>query len=151
MMLGMIFPKQATNDYRGALIAKWIFVAMTILTIGRSLAHIFLPDGGAQSIATIPLDDFSSNGAKVVIGLFAQWGLIQLMFGLLFLIVFWRYQSLIPLMWAFIFFEWTGRLLVGLAKPLETVGTAPGMIGNLIFPVLAIIMFVLSVKTKKNK
>jgi hypothetical protein len=31
-------------------------------------------------------------------------------------------------------FEWTGRLLVGFAKPFETVGTAPGAIGNL--PVL---------------
>jgi hypothetical protein len=107
-------------------------------------------DGGAQSIATIPLDTFTASGAAVVVGMFAQWGLTQLMFGLMYLIVLWRFQSLIPLMWLFIFFEWTGRLLVGLAKPMETMGTAPGAIGNLIFPVFAMIMLVLSLKTKKE-
>jgi hypothetical protein len=149
-MVERIFPKQATNVYRDAPIVKWTLFAMTILTIGRSLAHIFLPDGGAQSIATIPLDALSSDASAVVIGMFAQWGLTQLMFGLLYLIVLWRYQSLIPLMWIFIFFEWIGRLIVGLAKPVETVGTAPGAVGNLIFPVLAMIMLVLSLKSKRD-
>jgi hypothetical protein len=149
-MIERIFPMQVPNSYTGRAVAKWVFVAMTVLTIGRSLAHIFLPDGGAQSIATIPLDTFTASGATVVVGMFAQWGLTQLMFGLLYLIVLWRYQSLIPLMWLFIFFEWTGRLLVGLAKPMETVGTAPGAIGNLILPVLAMIMLVLSLKNKKD-
>jgi len=143
-MFDKIFPKELSNTYQGKTIAKWVFIAFMIMTIARSLAHIFLPDGGAQSIATIPLDDFTSSGVAVVIGIFAQWGLTQLMFGLVYLIVLWRYQSLIPLMWLFIFFEWTGRLLVGFAKPMETVGTAPGAIGNLIFPLLALLMLVLS-------
>lgn len=149
-MLINIFPKDLSNNYQGKSIAKWAFIAMTILTISRSLAHIFLPDGGAQSIATIPLDVFSSDASAVVIGMFAQWGLTQLMFSLLYVLVLLRYQTLIPLMWLFIFFEWSGRLLVGIAKPLVTVGTAPGMIGNLIFPILAMIMLVLSLKTKKE-
>jgi hypothetical protein len=46
---------------------------MTVLTVGRSLAHIFLPDGGAQSIATIPLETISSEASAVLIGMFAQW------------------------------------------------------------------------------
>ncbi len=36
------------------------------------LAHLLLPDGGAQSIASIPLDGFTSNGAVAVIHIFAQ-------------------------------------------------------------------------------
>ncbi len=127
-------------------IAMWVFAAMTVLTVGRSLAHIFLPDGGAQSIATIPLSEFTSSGATVIIGMFAQWGLTQLMFGLLYVFVIWRYRSWIPLMWLFIFFEWTGRLLLGYYKPFETIGQAPGGIGNMIFPVLAVVMLVLSLK-----
>jgi hypothetical protein len=71
-MLETLFPKTNLNHYRGTPIAKWVFVAMSVLTIGRSLAHIFLPDGGAQSIATIPLDGFSSDAAAVIIGMFAQ-------------------------------------------------------------------------------
>jgi hypothetical protein len=43
---------------------------------------VFLPDGGAQSIATIALDAYSPDPSAVVIGMFAQWGLTQLMFGL---------------------------------------------------------------------
>ncbi|MCP4421252.1 MAG: hypothetical protein GY805_31965 [Chloroflexi bacterium] len=123
---------------------------MTILTVGRSLAHIFIADGGAQSIATIPLDEFTISGATVIIGMFAQWGLTQLMFGLLYVLTLWRYQSLIPLMWLFIFVEWTGRLLLGFYKPFETVDTAPGAIGNLIFPVLALIMLILALRSAKK-
>jgi len=148
-MFENLFPKNIDNQYRGMSIAKWIFVAMTILTVGRSLAHIFVADGGAQSIATIPLDAFSSDAAMVIIGMFAQWGLTQLMFGLLYVFVLWRYQSLIPLMWTFILFEYSGRFLLGLYKPFETVGQAPGGIGNMIFPVLAIIMLVLSLREAK--
>ena len=149
-MIEKLFPKNIDNQYRGISIAKWVFVAMTVLTVCRSLAHIFLPDGGAQSIATIPLDGFTSSGAKVVIGMFAQWGLTQLMFGLLYVLVIWRYQSMIPLMCLFIFFEWTSRLLLGFYKPFETVGTAPGAIGNMIIPVVALVMLVLSLMTKQE-
>ena len=150
-MIEKLFPKQLNNDYRGVPVAKWTFVAMVILTLARSLAHIFLPDGGAQSIATIPLDAYSPGAAQVVIGMFAQWGLTQLMFGLLYVLVLWRYQSLIPLMWLFVVFEWLGRLLTGLVKPFETVGTAPGAIGNLVIPVLALVMLVLSLRDRNNK
>lgn len=150
-MFENLFPKTVDNHYRGLSIAKWVFVAMTMLTIARSLAHIFLPDGGAQSIATIPLDSYSSGAEMVIIGMFAQWGLTQLMFGLVYVIVLLRYQSLIPLMWLFIAFEWAGRLITGFAKPLETAGTAPGAVGNLIFPLLAFIMLALALKVRKNE
>jgi hypothetical protein len=149
-MVDKIVPKELTNHYQGKATAKWVFIAMVVLTLARSLAHIFLSDGGAQSIATIPLDDFTSSGAAVVIGMFAQWGLIQLLFGLFYVIVLWRYQSLIPLMWLFILVEYSGRLLLGFIKPFETVGTAPGAIGNLIIPILALIMLILSIVPRKK-
>ena len=145
-MFENLFPRTVTNAYRGAPIAKWVFVALTAMTIGRSLAHVLLPDGGAQSIATIPLDAYALGASAVVIGMFAQWGLTQLMFGLLYVLVLWRYQSLIPLMWLFVLFEWTGRLLLGFVKPLETTGTAPGAIGNLVIPLLALIMLAFALK-----
>ena len=149
-MLEKLFPKTVDNRYRGMSFAKWVFVAMTILTIARSLAHIFLPDGGAQSIATIPLDAFSSDASAVIIGMFAQWGLTQLMFGLLYVLVLWRYRSLIPLMWLFVAFEWSGRLLLGFVKPFETLDTAPGAIGNLLFPILALVMLVLALNERRH-
>ena len=149
-MLEKLFPKTVNNRHRRMSFAKWVFVAMTILTIARSLAHIFLPDGGAQSIATIPLDAFSSDASAVIIGMFAQWGLTQLMFGLLYVLVLWRYRSLIPLMWLFVAFEWSGRLLLGFVKPFETLDTAPGAIGNLLFPILALVMLVLALNERRH-
>ena len=148
-MLEKLFPQPANNNFRGHPIAKWVFIAMTVLTIGRSLAHIFIADGGAQSIATIPLDHFSQSASTVIIGMFAQWGLTQLLFGMMYVLVIWRYQSLIGLMWLFIFTEWMGRLLLGFYKPFETVGTAPGAIGNMIVPVLAFVMLVLCLRESK--
>ncbi len=144
-MFEKLFPKTIDNQYHGMPVVKWLFVAITILTVARSLAHIFLPDGGAQSIATIALNKFSPTASAVIIGMFAYWGLSQLVIGLLFVLVLWRYQSLIPLMSVFIFIEWTGRLLLGFYKPIETVGTAPGAIGNHVIPILALIMLVLSI------
>ena len=149
-MLKNLFPKTITNNYCGAPTAKWVFVAITVLTIGRSLTHILLPDGGAQSIATIPLDDFTANGAAAVIHIFALWGLSQLMFGLLYALVLWRYQALIPLMWLFIMIEYGGRLLLTFAKPFEIVGTAPGAVGNYVFIPLALIMLVLSLREMQH-
>ena len=145
-MLDRIFPKELSNTYQGKTIAKWVFIAMVMMTIARSLVHIFLPDGGAQSIATIPLNAFSPDASAVVIGMFAQWGLTQLMFALLYVFVLWRYQSLIPLMWLFILIEYSGRLLLAFAKPFETAGQAPGAIGNYIFIPLALLMLAFSLK-----
>jgi len=144
-----LFPQPITNRYDGAPIAKWVFLLLTVITVGRSLAHIFLPDGGAQSIATIPLDSFTSSGGAAVIQIFALWGLSQLLFGLLYIVVLWRYQALIPLMYLFILVEYIGRLLLALAKPIVTDGTAPGAIGNFALIPLALLMLVLSLREKE--
>lgn len=149
-MIEKLLPRPVTHEYTGPRGVKWMFIVITLVTFGRSLAHIFLADGGAQSIATIPLDAFSSSAAAAIIGMFAQWGLTQLMFGLVYGIVLWRYQSLIPLMWLFIFFEYSGRLLLGFYKPFETVGQAPGGIGNKVIPMLAVIMLLLSFRKPKH-
>lgn len=143
-MLDKIFPQPVTNQYRGLKISKWFLVLLTMITIARSLAHILLPDGGAQSIASIPLDTYTPGGGAAVIHLFAEWGLEQLLFGILYVIVLWRYQSLIPLMYLFIFVEYLGRLFLAFAKPLETVHTPPGAIGNYVMIPLALIMLGLS-------
>jgi hypothetical protein len=44
-----------------------------MMSVPRSLAQGLLPDGGAQSMATMPLDARWPEAAKAVIGLFAQW------------------------------------------------------------------------------
>ena len=46
------------------------------------MEQIFTSDGGAQSIAKLPLDTFTQNGADTVVSLFSLWGLSQLLSGL---------------------------------------------------------------------
>jgi hypothetical protein len=121
------------------------------MTVVRSLIHVFAPDGGAQTIATIPLDSFSREGASAVILIFALWGLSQLIMGIFYVIVCLRYKSLIPLMYLFILFEYLMRLILGVLKPIESTGTAPGAIINFIFPPLVIILFLLSLNKSQSK
>lgn len=146
-----ILPKEINNNYEGRKIALYLFYLFTIMTVFRSLIHMFAPDGGAQTIATIPLDTFTNEGASTVILIFSLWGLSQLIMGIFYIIVSWRYKSLIPLMYLFIFIEYLMRLILGIVKPIETNGTAPGAVINFIFPPLVIILFLLSLKSKKLK
>lgn len=143
-----MFPKQLNNDYRGSLIAKWVFVLLTAVTLVRSLIHMFSPDGGAQSIATIPLDSFTSDGASAVILIFSLWGLSQFLIGIIYTVVLWRYQALIPFMYLLIIVEYTMRIVLGVLKPIETVGTAPGAVGNFIIVPFAVIMLFLSLRDR---
>ena len=126
--------------------AKWALLPIAIITIIRSLIHILAPDGGAQSIATIPLDEFTPNGAAAVVHLFALWGLSQLIVGLIYLAVIWRFPRLIPLMYLLLVLEYGVRLLLTAWKPFETSGTAPGAVGNYILLPVSFILFLISQK-----
>ncbi|AZQ60788.1 hypothetical protein EI427_00745 [Flammeovirga pectinis] len=147
----MLFPKTIDNSYRGNKLPLYFFYLLATVTIGRSLAHMFLADGGAQSIATIPLDSYSKEASDVVIHIFSEWGLTQLMFGILYGVVLWRYKTLIPLMYLFIFIEYSGRLFLTVYKPIVLEGTAPGGILNYVMIPVALIMLFLSLRTQTDK
>ncbi len=149
-MWNKVFPQPADNVYRGHKIALWVFYLLTTMTIVRSCIHMFKDDGGAQSIATIPLDTYTNGGAEAVIFLFAYWGLSQVMFGLLYLIVALKYKSLIPLMYLSLILEYGGRFGLSFYKSIETMGQAPGGVGNMVLPFLCLIMFFLSIRKSKN-
>jgi hypothetical protein len=148
----LILPRPADNEYRGRAFAKYAFYALAAITIVRSLIHMFARDGGAQSIATIPLGDFSPrNAADTVVLLFALWGLSQLIMGVFYAIVSLRYRSLIPLMYIFIFFEYAMRIVLGHLKPISLAGAAPGEIGNWVLAPAAAVLFLLSILRPKKE
>ncbi|GAB5557693.1 MAG: hypothetical protein SchgKO_19060 [Schleiferiaceae bacterium] len=144
-----ILPKTIDNEYRGNRLALYVFYAITAMTIVRSLIHLLATDGGAQSIATIPLDQYPEGAASSLIHIFSEWGLSQLIMGIFYLLVAVRYKSLVSLMYVFIFLEYSGRWILAYAKPLETLETAPGMVGNYIFVPLSLIMLYLSLPKEK--
>lgn len=147
-LISKIFPEKAENDYKGYKVAEISFLIVTIVTIIRSLIHFLAPDGGAESIATI---DLNIEGGKTIIGIFALWGASQLSMAIVYLIVFFRYKNLIPFMYVLIIIEYTMRILVGMMKPIETTGIAPGAVGNLIAIPLAFIMLFLSILQPNKK
>jgi len=138
-----VFPKQLDNSFRGNRIAVIVFALITVFTLARSCIHIFAPDGGASSIAGI---NTSVEGGSNIISMFAFWGLAQLLMGLVYLVVFFRYKSLIPFMYMLIIIEYSGRVLIGMVKPLIVSHTPPGAIGDYILIPLAIMMLMLCFK-----
>lgn len=69
--MNRLLPKNANNDYNFNKVIVYIFYLLTIFTIGRSLIHIFAPDGGANSIATIVQFDGNPDPDKVIYMIFA--------------------------------------------------------------------------------
>lgn len=114
----------------------------------KSCIHLFAPDGGASSIAGI---NTSVAGGSNIISLFAFWGLSQLLMGFVYLVVFFRYKSLIPFMYVLLIAEYSGRIVIGFIKPLEVTHIPPGAIGDYVILPLAILMLILSLKRPKKK
>jgi hypothetical protein len=119
-----------------------LIVVFTLVGIIRSLLHILLPDGGAQVIATIPLDSFTEEAKAVVIGMFALWGLSQLLSSLIYVYILFKKKQWLPFAWFLLLIEYASRWLIGQFKPFETVQTAPGAIGNYLFMFLSVAMLV---------
>ena len=149
-MLQRVFPTSLDNRFPGHKIALYVFFALTALTLWRSQHHLFANDGGAQSIASIPLDTYSSSAAETVIGIFGLWGLSQLIIGLIYLLAAIRYRALIPFLYLLFTFEYGMRLWVGANKAIETAGTAPGSLINLPFMIVGVVLFALSIWSREE-
>lgn len=144
-----LLPDIIDNRYRGRKLSQYAFLILTAATIVRSLIHVFAPDGGAQSIATIPLGSYPADAAAAVILMFSLWGLSQLLMGFVYLGVYVKYKSLIPAMYVLLIFEYAMRIVIGQMKPIVTAGTAPGSIGNWIMVPVCVILLILSLMPGK--
>lgn len=139
------FPTRFDNHFPGRPIAFYAFVLIAVVTTMRSLIHLAAPDGGAQSIATIPLASYSTGAAGTVIGIFSLWGLSQTIIAALYWLAILRYRALIPLFYLLLVVEYAGRMAIGHARVVETVSTAPGSVINLPLVVVCSALYALSV------
>jgi len=113
----------------------------------RSLEHIFNEDGGAESIAGIPLESYSSEAANNLISIFAQWGFSQLVLACIILLVLLKMREFIPLMLLIIALENILRGAVGLYKPLILGDAPPGAISPII-GLVTLAVFFISIREK---
>lgn len=142
-----IFPKNVNNEYTGNKIAYWVFVLLSIVSMVRSCIHFLAPDGGAGSIAGLDL----SNGMENIVFAFGLWGLSQIIYAFLQLLVAFRYKTLIPLMYIILIFETLGRMFVGRIKPPILFHKPPGGIANDIVLPLAIVMLIFALWPQKER
>ncbi len=140
----LLFPSKIDNQFRGKKISLWFFYLITVITLWRSQHHLLALDGGAQSIAKIPLDSYSFGASSTIIGIFALWGLSQLIIGIIYFVAIIRYRSMIPFLYLLGIVEYTVRPLIGLSKHIETIGRAPGAYINIPFVLIFFIMLLLS-------
>lgn len=112
---------------------------------------MFAADGGAQSIGSVTLDQFSQGGADSVVTVFGLWGMEQLVIGLIAIVILLRYKALIPMMALVYVVEYAGRFAVPLYTPgLVTAHTPPGAMADNILVPLALVMLVLSLREPKK-
>ena len=71
-ILEAVLPSNANNTYKGSPIALWIFTVLTVISFIRSLIHMLKNDGGAQSIATIPLDNYPKKASETIVFIFGE-------------------------------------------------------------------------------
>lgn len=123
----------------------WLLVAFNFF---RSLEHIFNEDGGAESIAGIPLESYSSEAANNIISIFAQWGFSQLVLACILLLVVLKMREFIPLMLLIIALENILRGAIGLYKPLILGDAPPGAVSPII-GLVTLAVFFISIKEQK--
>jgi hypothetical protein len=141
-MIERILPKQVDKRYLGHQAAYYVFILIATTSMIRSLIHVFLPDGGAGIIAGLDL----SIGKENIIFAFGLWGVSQVIYAVIQLLVAFHYKSLIPFMYILLITETLGRMFVGIIKPPVLFSTPPGGYANWILLPLAIIMLYLSLK-----
>ncbi len=136
--LAGLLPSDPTK-YRGPAVARWITTMLLVLITVRSLVHLFSPDGGAHSIATL---DTSVAGGDNIVAIFGQWGASQLLLvGALWVLLL-RYRGLLPFILCVLLVEPFLRALSGHLKPILTLGVAPGAALNwYLVPVVAVTLY----------
>ncbi|MGP8215775.1 MAG: hypothetical protein ACLQQ4_09455 [Bacteroidia bacterium] len=142
-----IFPESANNNYKGSKLAAIIFLIIAIIGVVRSCIHFLAPDGGAGSIAGM---DLSVAGADGIIFAFSLWGSAQLLYAAIQVVVYFKYKTLIPFMYLLIIIETLMRMFIGKIKPVHFAHTPPGAYGNYIILPLAIVMFILAIRTREQ-
>lgn len=133
-----LLPSDPTR-YVGPAVALWITTVFLVVITIRSLVHLFSPDGGAHSIATI---DTSVAGGDNIVAIFGQWGASQLLLvGALWVLLLW-YRGLVPFILCVLLLEPFLRAISGHLKPIVTLGTAPGAALNwVVVPVVAVTLY----------
>ena len=143
-MLDRLLPRTESR-YSGSSGSLGFLTLVTIVSTARSLVHLFAPDGGAHTIAGIPLD---VAGGPNIVAIFGQWGASQLVLACVQWVVVLRYRFLVPAMLAIVVLEQLLRILAGRLKPLVLDSPPPGAYGTYVILGLAMMFLALALRQR---
>lgn len=151
-MWNKVFPKIADNKYGGHWIGLLLLSFYTLKSFVAGSVHMFAPDGGAQSIASIVLDQFTEGAANSIITIFGAWGMEQFVLGLIALVILLRYKGLIPMVAMVYVIEYAGRIALPLFTPgVVSAHTPPGHAMDAVLFPLTFLMLLLCLYRPKSK
>ena len=150
-LINKILPETINNDFNGSKIALYGFYPILAMMIFRSITHFLSESAGLVNIANInilPLiDGIDPNN---LVYLFASlWGASQLILTLLIIIIFFKYKSLLPLLWIILIIDILFRFVSGSIHPLTEEyysAVPPGRLSQVPLLVYGILMFFLSIR-----
>lgn len=154
MVLNRLFPKTASNDYRGSPIAFYGLCLFAAVFTFRSLVHMFADDGGINSIASIITFPGTPDPDRVIHLFASLWGGQQVITLLILLTVLIRYRNLIPFMSLIIVLEQLTRIASGVMHGLDPSyyeHQPPGVRGTITFMVAALLCLVLSLRERRSE
>jgi hypothetical protein len=146
IMMNRILPLQIDNLYKGTKIALLLFAIVVFVKTLQSLMALFDGASIASSAHGIPLDAFSPTGSQAFIAMYALSSFARLILLSLSVLVFLRYRSAIPFMFAVLVLDHLGRLLILRFLPFPSTDATIVTIVNMTLLALMIIGFGLSLR-----
>jgi len=150
-MFKNILPKQINNNYKGSKIAIYGFYPIMVMWLFRSFTHFLSENAGLVKIASINKLPITNNiDPNNLVYLFASlWGASQLIITLLTILFFFKYRSLLPLLWLIVIFDILFRFISGFLHPLTPeyyINVPPGSLAQIPLLIYGILMFTISIK-----
>jgi len=150
-MFKNILPKQINNNYKGSKIAIYGFYPIMVMWLFRSFTHFLSENAGLVKIASINKLPITNNiDPNNLVYLFASlWGASQLIITLLTILFFFKYRSLLPLLWLIVIFDILLRFISGFLHPLTPeyyINVPPGSLAQIPLLIYGILMFIISIK-----
>tara|TARA_B100001027_G_C16236791_1_gene317387 strand:+ start:39 stop:497 length:459 start_codon:yes stop_codon:yes gene_type:complete len=150
-MFKNILPKQINNNYKGSKIAIYGFYPIMVMWLFRSFTHFLSENAGLVKIASINKLPITNNiDPNNLVYLFASlWGASQLIITLLTILFFFKYRSLLPLLWLIVIFDILLRFISGFLHPLTPeyyINVPPGSLAQIPLLIYGILMFTISIK-----
>jgi hypothetical protein len=148
-MDNLFLPRYIDNNYRGPKLALWLFGVVIVIRAAQGISLIINGYTIVKDADGIPLEIFPMTASQSIVGMFAISGGSRLVLSVLGIIIFARYRSAIPLMFALLALDQMAKELLLYFYPLYRIGNPIGPTVNLILLFVTVIGFVLSLWGKR--